>query len=61
MDNFAGQDAEKRAQQIMSLGMLPFAMLYRDEFGRVDDDWKRFQRERANAYIVGKKFSEWRR
>ena len=55
------QDAEKRAQQIMTLGMLPFAMLYRDESGRVEDDWKRFQREWANAYIVGKKFSEWRR
>lgn len=53
--------AEKRMEQIMDIGFLPFAMLYRDDSGRVDDEWKRFQREWANAVIVGKKFSEYRR
>ena len=53
--------AEKRMEQIMALGFLPFAMLYRDDSGCVDDAWRRFQREWANAFIVGKKFSEYRR
>ena len=52
--------AEKRMEQIMDVGFLPFAMLYRDESGRVDVEWKRFQREWANAFIVGKKFSDFR-
>lgn len=53
--------AEKRMEQIMDLGFLPFAMLYRDDSGCVDDAWRRFQRGWANAFIVGKKFSEYRR
>ena len=53
--------AEKRMEQIMDIGFLPFAMLFRDDSGRVDAEWKRFQREWANAVIVGKKFSEYRR
>lgn len=53
--------AEKRMEQIMDVGFLPFAMLYRDDSGLVDVEWKRFQREWANAVIVGKKFSEYRR
>jgi hypothetical protein len=45
----------------MDVGFLPFAMLYRDENGQVDEEWKRFQREWANGWIVGKKFSEYRK
>jgi hypothetical protein len=44
--------------QIMDVGFLPFAMLYRDETGETDREWRKFQREWANSYIVGKKFSE---
>ena len=51
-------DAEKRMYQIMELGFIPFAMLYRDESGETDREWRKFQREWANAVIVGKKFSE---
>ena len=54
-------DAEKRMHQVMDVGFLPFAMLYRDENGQVDEEWKRFQREWANGWIVGKKFSEYRK
>ena len=54
-------EAEKRMEQIMDVGFLPFAMLYRDESGCVDVEWKRFQREWANAVIVGKKYSDFRR
>lgn len=50
--------AEKRANQIMELGFLPFAMLYRDETGRRDPGWKKFQREWANAVIVGRKYAD---
>lgn len=50
--------AEKRAEQIMGLGFLPFAMLYRDEEGARDPEWMKFQREWANAYIVGRKFAD---
>lgn len=40
------------------LGFLPFAMLYRDETGRRDPEWKKFQREWANAVIVGRKYAD---
>lgn len=49
--------ADKRANQIMELGFLPFAMLYRNESGERDKEWRKFQREWANAFIVGKKYS----
>lgn len=54
-------DAEKRMNQIMGVGFLPFAMLFRDEDGSTRAEWRHFQREWANAYIVGKKFSDFRR
>ena len=50
--------AERRAEQIMGLGFLPFAMLYRDAEGKRDPEWMKFQREWANAYIVGRKFAD---
>lgn len=46
-------------QQIMDVGFLPFAMLYRDSSGDVNKDWRRFQREWANGVIVGRKFNDW--
>lgn len=55
------EEAEKRMNQIMDVGFLPFAMLYRDESGEFNKDWRGFQREWANSYIVGKKFSERRK
>lgn len=51
--------AEKRARQIMELGFLPFAMLYRGEDGETDREWRKFQREWANAVIVGRKFVDY--
>lgn len=52
-------DATKRMEQTMDAGFMPFAMLYRDENGIVKPDWKGFQREWANAFIVGGRFSKW--
>lgn len=49
--------AELRCRQAMGLGFMPMAMLYRDEAGLVDLNWRRFQREWANDIIVGRKMS----
>lgn len=51
-------DAEKRMNDIMDVGFLPFAMLYRDERGETDCEWRRFQRNWANSVIVGSEFSK---
>jgi hypothetical protein len=51
------EEAGKRMEQIMELGFLPFAMLFRDETGETDREWRKFQREWANPFIVGSKFS----
>jgi 3'-phosphoadenosine 5'-phosphosulfate sulfotransferase (PAPS reductase)/FAD synthetase len=47
--------------EIMDVGFLPFAMLYRDESGQTKQEWRKFQREWANSYIVGRKFMERRK
>ena len=46
------EKAEIRLKNTLSLGYMPFAMLYNLEQGR---EWKRFQREWANATIIGSK------
>jgi hypothetical protein len=55
-DAFAA--AEERLMFVLSLGILPFAMLYRDEAGKVDQKWRRFQREWCRPTIVGLKLAE---
>lgn len=55
-DGDSFEEAEKRMNQIVDVGFLPFAMLFRDESGETDKEWRKFQREWANPYIVGKKF-----
>ena len=50
--------AEDRLRFVLSLGVLPFAMLYRDEAGQVDQKWRRFQREWCRPTIVGAKMVE---
>jgi hypothetical protein len=52
------EDAEKRMNQIMDAGFLPFAMLFRGESGETEQEWRKFQREWANGFIVGKKYTE---
>jgi len=39
-------------------GFFPFAMLYRDEKGKVGEDWRRFQRIWARPQIVYHKLKE---
>lgn len=55
-DNFA--DAADRLKFVAALGIMPFAMLYRDEAGKVDHAWRRFQREWCRPTIVGTKLAE---
>lgn len=55
-DTFA--KAEKRLKQTMQAGFVPYAMLYRDEKGEIQQQWQHFQREWLRPAIVGKKFGE---
>lgn len=50
--------AQSRLEQTIRAGFMPYAMLYRDERGKVDRDWARFQREWLRPAIVSKKFGE---
>lgn len=52
-DSFS--EAEKRLLQTIAAGFMPFAMLYRDKTGKVDTEWRAFQREWASPFIVGAK------
>ncbi len=55
-DTYGG--ASDRLKFVASLGIMPFAMLYRDEAGKVDPSWRRFQREWCRPTIVGTKLAE---
>lgn len=44
--------AEQRLRQAWQAGFLPFAMLYRDEAGNTDPEWRKFQRLWARPAIV---------
>jgi hypothetical protein len=52
------EQAEKRLWQTIKAGFMPMAMLYKDPQGKVREDWKGFQREWANDFIVGAKMKE---
>lgn len=55
------EKAEERLKKTIKAGFFPYAMLYRDESGSVDQEWKKFQREWLRPQIVGTKFREiWR-
>jgi hypothetical protein len=49
------EKAEKRLKQTWKAGFMPFAMLYRNEKEQYCRQWKIFQREWVNPYIVGYK------
>ena len=55
-DTFA--KAEKRLKQTIQAGFIPYAMLYRDEKGEIQQQWHHFQRAWLRPAIVGKKFGE---
>jgi len=53
--NDSFEKAEKRLRQAWDAGFFPFAMLYRDEYGKYNSEWKKFQREWARPHIVATK------
>lgn len=60
-DGDSFEDAEKRLNQTIEAGFVPYAMLYRGEDGAYSSEWRRFQREWCRPIITGKKFNEyWR-
>lgn len=44
--------AERRLHQTMAAGFVPYAMLYRDTTGKVDHEWRRFQRAWVRPEII---------
>lgn len=46
------ESAEKRIHETMAAGFVPMAMLYRDEKGKVDKEWSRWQRRWARPAII---------
>jgi hypothetical protein len=50
--------ANARCEQVLALGIMPMAMLWRREDGYTPPGWKRLQREWANPTILGAKMSE---
>lgn len=46
------ENAEKRLRDAWAAGFLPYAMLYRDETGIVNQDWKQFQRLWVRPQII---------
>ena len=52
------EKAEKRLRDAWSAGFFPMAMLYRGFKGEYSREWKRFQREWANHFIVATKLKE---
>jgi radical SAM superfamily enzyme YgiQ (UPF0313 family) len=49
------EKAEKRLTDTIKAGFMPMAMLYRDQTGKVNKEWARFQREWARPAIVDQK------
>ena len=47
------EQAEIRLNRLMNLGIIPMAMLYRNEAGKVDREWRQFQRTWARPTITG--------
>lgn len=50
--------AETRLTDTIKAGFMPYAMLYRDNKGKIDKDWQRFQRQWLRPQIVSAKAKE---
>jgi hypothetical protein len=46
------EKALKRLEQTWRAGFMPMAMLYRNDKGSYDIEWRRFQRQWANPIIT---------
>jgi len=52
------EKAEKRIHQAIKAGFFPFAMLYKDEAGNEQKEWRKFQRTWCNPWIVGSQIKQ---
>lgn len=52
------QDADARCREVVSLGIMRMAMLWRDNGGKRAPQWIPFQREWANPWILGAKMCQ---
>ena len=50
--------AVKRLKETVEAGFVPYAMLYRDEKGEANSEWRKFQREWCRPQIVTAKLKE---
>jgi len=50
--------AEKRLNQCLELGVMPMSMLWRNKKGTVDPEWRSFNTNWANPYVVGLKLAK---
>jgi len=44
--------AEHRLKSVFKMGLIPFAMLYKDKNGETKKEWRKFQRLWANMFIL---------
>jgi hypothetical protein len=51
-------EAEARLERVLSLGIYPMAMLYRDHEGKTSPEWRKFQRSWARPQIIGAKMAK---
>ena len=51
------EKAEERMRFVCSLGIMPFAMLFRDDAGRVNREWRKFQKRWCRPVIIGANMS----
>jgi len=49
--------AEERMRQVVKIGVMPMAMLWRDQRGMVDAAWRAFQRRWARPMIIVSEFA----
>lgn len=49
------KEAEYRLRQCVKIGVFPMAMLWRDESGKVNNQWRSLQREWARPHLIGVK------
>ncbi len=52
------EKATDRLNDVIKAGFVPYAMLYRDENGRVNNQWRKFQREWCRPQIVTTKMKQ---
>lgn len=46
------EQAEQRLKTVLNIGITPYAMLYRDKSGNVNDEWRKFQRQWVRPEII---------